>query len=336
LVKHRGILAIVGVVVLATASTLVALQVHAWLYGLSDPASADREGLLRWLVLADLEEQPRDVCRTLVDRFEEVFVPETAADAPADASTLTDEQIARVERNVAVLKEVWFFARVDDYWSLDAAARPSFLDRQVCNIFRCAEFDCQFHDSRGGDANGDAAESVGRFFDSIAQWRDQAPAGERERIREVVKAGLIRWLATHELSEQSLAVRRQVVAGLEKELGTKLSFGSTTTALAAAEAARFWRNVELLAESWFHAKANQFAALDKPRRSAFVAAQLSVVDELAAHWPAAEHKNSAAEAIDRLHRWTASSAERDRAAAAEFARALQAAWLARRLGNLWQ
>jgi hypothetical protein len=351
LVKHRGTLTLVALAILAAASLVVGLQVHAWLYRLPEPATADRDGLVRWLVLADLSEQPDDTCRTLVDRFEAIFGDTSDVSASAqdlDPSALSTAQVDQVERNVARLKKVWFFARVDEYAALPREAQAAFLDRQICNIFRCAEVDRRLDAHDQPAASGSAASAppdvgnyVGSFFDALGQWRAEAPESKQDAIHAAVKHGLIRWLATHDLAEHSASVRRQVVAGLEKELGTKLNFGDSTSTLTPAETKRFWHNVEVLAEAWFHAKANEFAGLAANERTRFVVEQLAVADELAAHWPhtttkGATSPSGAAAIAGRLKQWIATADESQRDSAREFAGALQSAWVARKFGALFR
>jgi hypothetical protein len=333
-------LTIIAALLLSAVSVAVGMQVHAWLYRLPDPATADREGLVRWLVIADLTDRDDATCRALVDRCEVVFADE--GQLPSDTQTLDERQLARVKRNVERLKEVWFHARVDDYLALPPDEQPAFLDRQIRNVFRCAELDRRLDDGDGGsgdDHNGEheSAEDVGgyvaAFFQTLTQWQAAAPRTKQAQIDDVVQAGLIRWLSTHDLSRQPAAVRRSVVAGLEKALGDELSFGDATSSLAAAESERFWKNVEVLAESWFHAKSEEFAALADERRAAFVVRQLAVVEELSSHWPSAS-QSAAADTAARLQRWIASASAGHRAAAGDFAVALQKAWFARAFGSL--
>ncbi len=328
---------IVAAVGLSAVSVAVGMQVHAWLYRLPEVATADREGLVRWLVIADLDERDEATCRALVDRCEVVFADE--GKLPADTEALNDDELARVKRNVERLKEVWFHARVDDYLALPTDERAALMDRQIGNIFRCAELDRRLDDGgedAGGDSNDDAGGYVAAFFDSLSAWQAAAAPAKQERIDEVVRAGLIRWLATHDLAQQPSAVRRSIVAGLEKALGSELSFGDATSTLAAAEGEQFWKNVEVLAEAWFHAKADEFASLAEMERPPFIVQQLAVVDELAAHWPSVSKnvsKSGAAGIAGRLQVWIAATATEKRAAAEEFAVALQKAWFARALGS---
>ena len=53
--KHRGILAVLSVAALAITGLLVGWRL--WASYLPDPRQADTQGLLRWLVLAELAEE---------------------------------------------------------------------------------------------------------------------------------------------------------------------------------------------------------------------------------------------------------------------------------------
>jgi hypothetical protein len=328
LAKHRGTLTIVAAVVLSIVSVAAGLQVHSWLYGLPDPATADRDGLLRWLVLADLAEHDDATCRMLVDRLEAEFVGDNAAatNLTSTANDLSQSQRERIAANTERLKEVWFHARVDEYLALDPNGRAAFLDRQIRNIFRCAAIDRQFSSSESND-NASTGDFIGGFFDSLASWQASAPEPKQPEIDNVVKDGLVRWLVIDDLSAQSPAMRRKIVAGLEKELGDALSFDAAGTRTE-AENEQFWKNVELLAEAWFHLKAEQFAALPKTERRAFVEKQMTVVAELAAHSPSSQQTGPLGIAA-KLQSWIASIDERNRQPAREFATALQSAFIAR-------
>jgi hypothetical protein len=329
LAKHRGTLTIVAAVVLSIVSVAAGLQVHSWLYGLPELATADRDGLLRWLVLADLNDHDDATCRVLVNRLEAEFVGNNAADADFNdaAKELSHSQRERIAANTKRLEEVWFHARVDEYLALKQdRQRTAFLDHQIRTIFRCAEIDQQF--GRNGD-NEDAGgrDFVGGFFDSLAGWQASAPPFKQSQIASAVKEGLIRWLVIDDLSAQSPAMRRQIVAGLEKELGENLSFQAKNS-LNNEEQDNFWRNVNLLAEAWFHMKAEQFAALPKAERRAFVEKQMTVVAELAAHSPGSQQGGPLGIAA-KLQGWIASIDEPNRQPAREFASALQSAFIAR-------
>lgn len=336
MVKHRGVLTILGAAALSAVSLAVGLQVHAWLYRLPDPATADREGLARWLVIADLTEHDDATCRALVDRFETLFADdETDVDFGGDSSSLSAAERDRVARNAERLKEIWFCSRVDGYCALGHSERDAYMDRQIRNIFRCAGIDRQFHEAQSESRNlgsGEGSNFVGDFFASISEWQASAPVAKREQMAKVVRTGLIRWLATYDLGAYSPAARHEIVASLEKELGENLSFGNPGAALMGKELVQFWRNVEVLAETWFHAKSAQFAALSPAERRQFVARQLKVIDELAAHWPSSS-QGGAAEIAVKLQSWITSTDERHRQAAREFAGALQGAWIARLFGG---
>jgi hypothetical protein len=328
LAKHRGTLTIVAAVVLSIVSVAAGLQVHSWLYGLPEVATADRDGLLRWLVLADLQDHDDATCRVLVDRLEVEFVGSNAAETDFSdaAKELSQSQRERIAANTKRLEEVWFHARVDEYLALDSNDRAAFLDRQIRNIFRCAEIDQQFRGESDEHAAG-GNDFVGSFFDSLAEWKASAPSSKQTQIADVVKDGLVRWLVIDDLSAQSPAMRRQIVLGLENELGDSLSFESAAERTD-VENKQFWKNVELLAEAWFHIKAEQFGALPKTERRAFVETQMKVVAELAAHSPGSQQAGPLGMAT-KLQSWIASIDEPNRQPAREFASALQSAFIAR-------
>jgi hypothetical protein len=318
--RPRGVLSAVVAIVLAAASVALALEIKAYLYRLPDPATADREGVLRWLVLADLAEHPDDVSRQLVARVEAVFGAES--DVPdSDAGSLTDAEHERVRRNTERLKETWFREKVAAYHQLPAGERAAFLDAQIRTLFHWAKLD-QRLDRPASDASAaaerDLGDYLGAFFDALDRWRAAAAPDESERMRVVVKAGLVRWLATYDLADQSPGVLGKVVAGLEQQLGTELDFSGVSRDMSSSEVTQFWRNVERLAATWFFAKSTEYVALAGKERDQFVARQMPIVQQLIEHWPRDGAETSAESPTQRIERWLATAPEAMRGAARQF------------------
>jgi hypothetical protein len=325
-----------------TAAVLLIAAISGYLawdrfYRLPDPATANREGVVRWIVLADLDRQPDAVCEQLVERFESLFGddgdgqnsnPDGIADFTVGAKRLTAAQLALVQRNVEHLKQIWFYAKANAYADLTAAAQPAFLDRQIKAVFRWAALDQQLEQSAG--RAHDLGDALAEFFVAIDGWKRNADAALHERINHVVGDGLVRWLATYDLAQQTLDVRRRVAVGLEAQLGDRLHFTGITKGMPAAEAAQFNANVELLAQAWFYDKAGEYAAIAPTTRPAFLKRQTGVVLKLAEGWQSTRG-SSLGEVAALVKRWIAQAPTDLRPKAKSFADALQGAVLARYL-----
>jgi hypothetical protein len=298
--------------------------VRAYLLRMPDPATATKEGIVRWMVLRDLADEPEDTRRQLVTRIEELFVEPLDV---SQAATLDPHDVQRLRRNAEVLKESWFFAKIDGYYACLEALRSAYLDRQIQTVTRWAELDAGLDAAAGARyQSSDFGERLSDFFDQLDDWTNRAAPERRGRIRSVVKAGLIRWFARQDLSGEPPVSKLRLVRGLEQQLGGQLDLAGTTTGMTPAEQAVFWRNVDSLAETWFRDKAREYSAFKPAERSAFVQRQSEVVEQLAAHRQAGT--TPVARQIDG---WIASAPADERPRMRQFSQAMQASLAIRKL-----
>ena len=275
--RYRIILFTLGLFAVGLVSIVTAWQVGL-IWGLPDVPTADREGVLRWLVCCDLREETPDLQQKLLARIEVVFDGETEL---SGADQLDDQQRSRLSCNIGLLKEVWFRQKVDEFYATAQGDRSDFLDRQIETLLRWAAIDAAI---AGNHSTLNASEQMSgylsEFLDTIDGWIARTKQSEQQRARDVVKSGLIRWLATQDLSRESQDVKRRIVFGLEGCLGGQIEIDDSTAAFHASEVQQFWKNVILLAEIWFGEKATQFARLPSDQQAEFVNRQAGFIESL--------------------------------------------------------
>ncbi len=174
------------------AAVLVATVFGFWWPGLPDPATADRDGLLRWLVSKDLDQEPYETRQTLARRLEKEFGGEI--DWAGVGAASTNEQRQRLWNNVLVLLEPWFADKVDGYFQLPEAKRPAFVDQ---TLQRIEDWKGATVLSPGGPAVPAGEQQPGLMelvVRRIGQWTESATPERREQVREFMLAIQVRWL----------------------------------------------------------------------------------------------------------------------------------------------
>ncbi len=158
---------------------------------LPDPATADRDGLLRWLVLQDLSREPVETRATLARRLEQEFggkIDWTAVGKKLDAS-----QKDRLLENVALLLEPWFGDKVDGYFRLPEGQRQAYIDRTIDLI----------ENLKGATALGADRPAEGRkkspgllelLAERIGGWMNSVTPQRRDQAKQFLLALQTRWL----------------------------------------------------------------------------------------------------------------------------------------------
>ena len=108
-------------------------------------------------------------------------------------------------------------------------------------------------------------------------WQDGLPDPE-----EADADGLMRWLATRELSEESPEIRQKLVRRLERFLdeqdpGEPFELREVLDQLDEDQTERFWNNVYLLAELWFLERVERYDQLGEEDRKVFIAGTIDSV-----------------------------------------------------------
>jgi hypothetical protein len=88
--------------------------------------------------------------------------------------------------------------------------------------------------------------------------------------------GVTRWLATHDLAEQSLVFRGEVAERVAEQLDCEPPSDAILDKLPPSERNRLTANAQLLMEAWFHRRALQYAGLaGHEEKTRFVDAQIA-------------------------------------------------------------
>ena len=135
--RRRGIL--VGLVLTGAALASLAAAVAALIQRLPDPETADRRGLIRWLIERDLREQPWDLRLRLVSRVEQELL--AGVDLREVATMLNADQCRRLIDNGDELARVWFVREADHYAAVAQDQQPSLLSQQIEHVRRLGIMD---------------------------------------------------------------------------------------------------------------------------------------------------------------------------------------------------
>jgi hypothetical protein len=160
---------------------------------LPNPATADREGLVRWLVMRDLRNEPAEIRSTLLGRLQEE-VKEGFAPA-AIRSQLDARYHDRIWSNTLVLIETWYSDKVDRYISTPVAQRPASLDQTIAEIQQWKDLVAL---QPGKDCSQTSPSSEMALLEIFAQqitvWKETASCERRREITEFDVALRGRWL----------------------------------------------------------------------------------------------------------------------------------------------
>ena len=191
--KHRAVLILMALALAAALGVTVTAAVQIYCYRLPDPAAADRDDLLRWLVMRDLCNESINIQRTLASRLEEEFSQDI--DWEATASQLDSPQRERLWRNVLVLLEPWFDDKVDGYYALSPAERPAYVDRILTTIGVWSNIESLRADPA---ADGKPREASTGLLAVLArkteQWKQRAEPERRKQMNQFILAVQCRWL----------------------------------------------------------------------------------------------------------------------------------------------
>ncbi len=192
--NHRGILTILLAVALLT--TGITIAVFAFLPRLPDPAVADRDGLLQWLVARDLGGESPATREVLVCRLDEEF--RSGIDWEATGKRLDGDQRKRVCENVLLLMGPWLKQKTDRYFALPETERTAFLDETVDSIAMWRGVESFRPDPSANNANRESNTRVGGLPATLLNRADEydgrANPARRQQIDRFVQAVQARWL----------------------------------------------------------------------------------------------------------------------------------------------
>ena len=173
-----------SIVLLATAYWLAAIR-------LPSPATADREGLIRWLVLRDLRSEPLETRTILVSRLQE----ETRLNLDPAALTkqLDPRYRDRLWTNVLALIETWYSNKIDAYLATPASERPAYLDRTIAEVQEWKDL-AALQPQQATNAPSSETAMLKLFAQQVEVWKERASPGRLHEIREFDTALRSRWL----------------------------------------------------------------------------------------------------------------------------------------------
>jgi hypothetical protein len=190
--SHRGFLALVALLSLVATGAAVLVFYPR----LPDPAVANRDQLLRWVVTRDLAGESAETRKLLARRLGEEFF-HSGDEAPgwdAVAAKLSDSHRERLWSNLPLLLEGWFLERVDRYYELDDAKRSDFVDQFIEDAQRWRGADVLCSDKAAATGNMAFSERPAEYLlGQIEQWKNRAEPDQRARIDEFVGLVITRW-----------------------------------------------------------------------------------------------------------------------------------------------
>lgn len=193
--RHRGTLT-----VLVSAAMIVAGAVAvATLYRpLPLPEQANRDQLLRWLVLRDLSRESEETRAVLVRRLDQEFAT-GEIDFAATGEKLSLEHRQRLWRNVELLMEPWFFDKLEGYLATENEQRVAYLDHLIDTIDHWRKIEILRPGATPG-ADDESLASVGAtkgfvptFFAQVHKWQQQTTPARRQQAAEFLMALQVRW-----------------------------------------------------------------------------------------------------------------------------------------------
>ena len=159
---------------------------------LPNPATADRESLLHWLVTQDLSQEPLDTRLTLARRLEQEFGEKI--DWAAVGKRLDGQQKDRLWENVPLLLEPWFADQVDGYFRLPKSQRPAYLDRTVGLIDNWKGATALAAEPPAGASRAKRPGLLELFSERMGGWMQSVTPQRRDQARQFLLALQTRWL----------------------------------------------------------------------------------------------------------------------------------------------
>ena len=152
------------------ASSFATFGQWRWLIGVY-PTVADTEldRLGHWLALVQVDEQPSEVRRSLVERFQRELAGGWSPLKSEDATGSVDLEAYRdqIASNIELLTRDWFYYRCEQYVEVnEASARLAFVAPQVEAVLFWADVYSQVH-NHGKDAS---EQNAFELFDKFDLW----------------------------------------------------------------------------------------------------------------------------------------------------------------------
>lgn len=180
----------------AVTACLVSIALVASFYWMSVirlpcPEKADREDVVRWLVLRDLRHETIETRTALLRRVEEEF----GADFdPAEVGQQLDARYRdRLWTNILTLLETWYSNRVDGYLLTAPSERTAFLDETIAQIEAWKDL-AALRPTVDTDCSTGEAGMLALFGQEIGLWKEKASLQRRREMTEFDTSLRARWL----------------------------------------------------------------------------------------------------------------------------------------------
>jgi hypothetical protein len=170
----------------ALLATGIGAAVPFLVLGLPDPAVANREELLRWIVARDLTKESPETCLVLVRRLEEEF--RDGVDWASLDGEVTDAQREQLWKNIPLLFGPWLNEKAAIYAQLSSAERPKFMDRIFKTLLTWQGAD-RLQAKQSTDSPATPPHSLlSVFSDQVEASKRNAEPSEREHISQFLWA----------------------------------------------------------------------------------------------------------------------------------------------------
>lgn len=197
--KIRTILVLAVVAILVASA---AAGTHLYMaYRLPDPETADREGLFRWIITADLSEYPTEIHQVLIQRLEEEITkssenaPEEEGDIDWDAieKKLPEKYRPQLWNNAQILLRPWFFNKMDEYDAVSTSEKIEIID-QMLDQTKIWKGLIRFAPPGKIDKDKPGLCMAILLFGKTQEWKQDSTPEEAKRLDDFVAAIQARWL----------------------------------------------------------------------------------------------------------------------------------------------
>jgi hypothetical protein len=189
--RFHGILTIV--ISLAMAVLVGAAGLMMFWPRLPDPATADREGLFRWLLTRDMSEQSPEIQLALARRLEQELM--SGLDFRQSVQDLNEAQRGRLWDNIRVLMKPWFMHEVDDYHRFSNTEQSDLVDRFLDVLAALQGLESLLPGQAvSPDPPASQSDLMRTLMGQVDQWKAEVSAQQREQIDKFLSAVKMRWL----------------------------------------------------------------------------------------------------------------------------------------------
>ena len=262
---------------------VVGFGLWKWLEPLPHPRDAGMRDLARWLLQRDLAEEPREIQVSLVNRLPTELKKDFTFPRQRSWSDNAHELLLQ---NVIFLGKVWFEERAGQYQQLNKTERLPFLVSQIITVSRWSVLEAelsrpQLQDSESttklqaeGAPGPHPAQGSLRLFQRIETWVQESKGKQRAILEQAVRDATLCSLATDDLSDQPLAVRRDLadrIASFLNEdgnsIGSRLQFEP-------GHYQQLSSNSLLLMEAWLLNRTLEYAPLSAAEKNQYIEEKL--------------------------------------------------------------